>query len=46
MCAEAALAFHDAARTHAGHELSEWLADWRALSTGIDGLIAKLKPSS
>ncbi len=29
MCAEAALAFHDAARTHPGHELSEWLADWQ-----------------
>jgi hypothetical protein len=29
MCAEAALAFHDAARTHPGHELSEWRADWQ-----------------
>jgi hypothetical protein len=29
MCAEAALAFHDTARTHAGHELSEWAADWQ-----------------
>jgi len=27
--AEVALAFHCAARTHPGHELSEWLADWQ-----------------
>src|SRR5439155_27186640 len=29
MCAEVALAFHDVARTHPGHELSAWLADWQ-----------------
>jgi hypothetical protein len=29
MCAEAALAFHHAARAHPGHELSEWRADWQ-----------------
>jgi len=25
---------------------SEWLRDWRALATGLDGLMARLKPSS
>ena len=29
MCAEAALAFHQAARRQSGHELSEWVADWQ-----------------
>ena len=28
-CAEAALAFHEAARRNPGHELSEWAADWQ-----------------
>lgn len=29
MCAEVALAFHEAARTHRGHELGEWMPDWQ-----------------
>ncbi len=30
MCADVALAFRRAARTHPGHELAEWECDWQA----------------